>query len=399
MPRKIDSISIPDAYHGREQAYIKHQLLEAYLEKLLLIVGMSAEQLGIRELCYVDCFAGPWLDESEDLGSTSIAISLRVLAKCRQILLERGKNLWLRALYIEKSHDKFAKLKEYLDGRRQDGIDAESLEGDFADLRPAILEWCRRDSFTFFFVDPTAWTPVSLGMLQPLLERPESEFLINLMYDHVNRAVSMQDSQVSIRLLLGQTPNVEQLHGKEREKQLLKIYRANLKGLVPTTSQWPARTAYVRVLDPLKNRPKYHLVYLTRHPRGIVEFMEISEKLDLIQKRVRAETRQRQRIERTRTGELFSSEEDVREEEGHATVEEVERFWLSQLTERPRRFGPAEFADLLEETDWFPGDLQRALGKLINQGKVRNLDADGKRRSKFLHFEKSERLQLARDDK
>lgn len=52
--------TVPETYRGREQAYIKHRLLESYLEKLFLIVGMSARKLGITEFCYVDCFAGPW---------------------------------------------------------------------------------------------------------------------------------------------------------------------------------------------------------------------------------------------------------------------------------------------------------------------------------------------------
>lgn len=394
MPKKTDSLSMPDAYHGREQAYVKHRLLEAYLERLFLIVGMGAQQLGIKEICYVDCFAGPWGDKSENLSTTSIAISLRVLAKCRQILFERGKKLSFRALYIESDPSRFALLKRYLVERPNDGIGAEALQGNFVDLRPGIIEWCSGDAFAFFFIDPTKWTPVSMEVLRPLLERPQSEFLINLMYGHVNRAASMQDSQVPISLLFGEAPNVEHLHGQERENRLLDIYRGNLKKLVPTAPGWPARTAYVRVLDPVKNRPKYHLVYLTAHPRGIVEFMEISQKLDLIQKRVRADTQQRRRIEKTRTAELFASDENIREEDGGASAEEVEQYWRAHLSSEPRRFGWSEFADILEETNWFPGDLQRALGNLIDAGTVRNLDAEGKRQSRFLHFDKGERLQL-----
>ena len=72
----------------------------------------------------------------------------------------------------------------------------------------------------------------------------------------------------------------------------------------------------------------------------------------------------------------------------------MERYWLTKLADQPRQFGEAEFADFLEETDWFPGDLQRALGNLIAAGKARNLDMIKPRRTKFLHFEKGgERLQ------
>lgn len=53
---------------------------------------------------------------------------------------------------------------------------------------------------------------------------------------------------------------------------------------------------------------------------------------------------------------------------------------------------------ILEETDWFPGDLQSALGNLINAGKVRNLDAPRKRPKKPLHWDKDERLELMEKD-
>lgn len=389
---------MPEAYRGREQAYVKHRLLEAYLEKLFLIVGMSAKQLGIQELAYVDCFAGPWGDESESLDSTSIAISLRVLSRCQDALHKHGASLTFRALYIEKDPGAFARLKRYLDGRTPDGIDAEPLEGDFIDLIPAILEWADRDTFAFFFIDPTQWRPVSVGVLKPLLERPQSEFLINFMYDFANRAVSMGDLRRQTTELLGEEPDVGELHSLEREKALLGLYRRNLKRLVSTQPQWPARSAYVRVLDPVRNRPKYHLVYLTTHPRGLVEFMDASEDLDLIQKRVRAATRQQRREEKTGIRELFADAEQVREDEGHASPQEVERCWLDRLTTEPRRFGYAQFADMLEETDWFPGDFQGALGTLIAKGMVRNLDATGKRRTKFLHLDKDgEHLQRVGD--
>ena len=95
---------------------------------------------------------------------------------------------------------------------------------------------------------------------------------------------------------------------------------------------------------------------------------------------------------------MFGAPEQADGQEGHVSVSEVEKYWLDRLTPAPRLFGEKEFADMLEETDWFPSDLQRALGNLMKQGLVQNLDAPGKRRSRFLHYEKDgERLQLIRE--
>lgn len=383
---------VPETYQGREQAYIKHRLLESYLEKLFLIIGMSSGKLGVAELCYVDCFAGPWGDESEELGSTSIAISLRILDKCRKELQKRGSELAFRALYVEKDRAAFKRLKGHLEGHTPQAIQAQALEGDFVQLRRDILDWCGNRSFVFFFIDPTQWMPVGVDILRPLLQRPHSEFLINFMYDFVSRAASMRDYQEHMIPLLGEAPEVDDLHGSEREKHLLNIYRTNLKHLLP---RYHARSAYARVLDRTKERPKYHLVYLTTHPRGIVEFMTISENLDQIQRRVRAATKQSARVDKTGQSELFSPENLPAPEHNQVNMEEVERYWLKNLSLQPKRFGREEFADMLEETDWFPGDFQVALGNLIAAGKVKNLDARGKRRRMFLHFDgEGERLQL-----
>jgi hypothetical protein len=294
---------------------------------------------------------------------------------------------------VEKAHAPFARLKDFLARRPADGIDAQPLQGDFTELMPAIQEWAR-DGFAFFFIDPKAWRPVSVGILKPLLQRPQSEFLINFMYDFANRALSMTDFQAQARELLGEMPDVKHLQPQAREETVLAVYRRNLVRLVPTQPPWRARSGYVRVLDPLKNRPKYHLVYLTTHPRGLIEFMEASDALDLVQKQVRAATKQRRRQEKTGMEELFNDAELVSDEEGHVSETEVQAYWIRRLVTGPRRIDYAEFADMLEETDWFPSDLQRALGDLIKEGRVRNLDAVGKRRTRFVHFDKGERLEL-----
>ena len=78
-----------------------------------------------------------------------------------------------------------------------------------------------------------------------------------------------------------------------------------------------------------------------------------------------------------------------------ANLIEVEQYWLKYLSGGTKRVGEEEFANLLEDTDRFPGDFQRGLGNLIDAGKVRNLDAPRKRPKNPLHWKKeSERLEL-----
>lgn len=396
MPESDSRSVVPDQYQGREQAYIKHRLLEGYLEKLFLIIGSSARRLNLTEICYVDCFAGPWSSESDDLSDTSIGISLRILKKCQDSLRARAISVKFRALYVEKDKASFQRLEKFLREKVPADIQAKALNGDFVDLRSKILEWCDESAFVFFFIDPKGWSPVSINTLRPMLRRRRSEFLINFMYDFVNRTASMADWKNEISELLGESVDAAGLSPESREKLLLSTYRKNLKGELPPDAQWKPRSGYVRVLDRSKERPKYHLVYLTTHPRGVVEFMEISEGIDQIQKQVRASTKSAVRSAKTGMDDMFGSETFVDDKGGHADETAVLQYWRDLLAGGGARLiGEEEFANMLEETNWFPGDFQRALNLLVNAAEVENLDAKGKRPKKPLHWDGvGERLQL-----
>lgn len=388
--------SAPASYEGREQAWIKHLLLKNYLERLLLIVGMGGRRSGLVELCYVDCFAGPWGDESAELETTSIAISLRTMQECQRVLRGQGVNVKMRALYIERDDTAYARLQAYLGEAEFNGIEASCMHGDFVDLRQDILTWCGRHAFTFFFIDPKGWKSVGVPQLQPLLARPGSEFLINFMYDFINRTASMSAWKQEIATFLDcDLPSVDRLDGQppgKREDSLVRTYRESLKQAFGSRgSHASARSAHVRVMDPDRRRPKYHLVYLTAHPKGIVEFMEISEKLDVVQRRVSASKRNARQQAKSGTGDLFGAEsyEAATPAALEAQPHEVDGFWLQYLTEGPQRIDEAKMADLIEATGWMPSEFQTSLSRLIEDGHVRNRDAKRRRRSRPLHYEKA----------
>jgi len=390
--------AMPDAYDGREQAYIKHRLLESYLQTLFLIIGHSVRRSGKGiELCYIDCFAGPWGDNSEGIESTSIAISLRALEACQQKLEANGVSAIIRALYVEDDSHAFGRLEKFLEESVPRGIQAQCFKGNFVELRSRILGWVGQEAFAFFFIDPKGWKEVGIETLRPLLERPRSEFLITFMYDFINRTISMADWKDEMVELLGEALAVEGLIPEEREHQILTTYRASLRNCVSTGKQgYRARTAYARVLDSNKNRPKYHLIYLTSHPLGIVKFMNVSEEMDFVQKQVRAVTKNRQLELRSRTPDLFGAASHVDPVAGHAGPEDVDQFWRDYLARGERRIRVDEFADILERKNWFPGDLQASLLRLIENGEVVNHDAPKKRWKKPLHFEErnGERLEF-----
>jgi len=207
-------------YKGREHTYIKHTLLKAYLERLFMIIGQYAKRIR-----YVDCFAGPWQEGSEDLSDTSIAISLNIMRKCHEGLLRYGKDVNFKALYIEKDKKAFNKLTSFLGTETSHAVDAHSLCGEFYPLRKQILEWCGQEDFTFFFIDPTGWKQViEPNTLRPLLQRQNSEFLINFMFDFVLRAHSQVTFEKQMKSIFGEIPNTVGMAPKEKETYLIERY-------------------------------------------------------------------------------------------------------------------------------------------------------------------------------
>lgn len=392
--------SVPAIYDGREQAWIKHQLLESYLEKLLLIIGMAARSQGKIEICYVDCFAGPWGDDSEQMEGTSIAISMRTMAMCKQKLAKLGVDATMRALYIELDKRAFARLSDYLDKATPAGVDAQCKQGDFLALRQDISKWCGGTAFTFFFIDPKGWKTVGVPNLRPLLARPRSEFLINFMYDFINRTAAMREWQDEIAEFLDQSIEVVQgLEGAApqiRETALLSTYRQGIKNaLPPQRARFGPRTAYVRVMDRDRERAKYHLVYLTTHPVGIIEFMQISQDVELIQKRVRVAKKVETRQQQSGMDDMFSETYDnLVDDEEQASPDVVDQFWLTYLSTTPKVVDEDAFANILEQQGWTPNDLQASLARLIKAGKVGNVNVTSFRPKRPLHYEKKEKLVL-----
>lgn len=374
-------MSIPESYRGREQTYIKHQLLAAYLKRLFIIIGLF--QPVIR---YVDCFSGPWNEKEDNLQDTSIGNSLKIMEECRDGLRRMNKDVSFKALFIEKNRTGFKKLEEHLNKIESPGIGLSALKGDFFELRDEILSWCGEQDFTFFFIDPTGWKKVvEISTLEPLLRRPNSEFLINFMYDFLLRTHTQESFYQDMREIFGEVPDTSGMTPKQREKHLIDLYRFRLKQIAPARGG-KARVAHVPILYPLRDRTLYHLVYLTRHPKGIAVFMQASEKLDFVQRQVREQAKQDDRVKKTGQRE-FEFYDNIKPET-EVDLEDVKAYWLNKLSLHSKAFGVEQLADMIEETGWFESDFQAAFRELAEEGAVANLDdTTNRRRTKFVHFD------------
>jgi three-Cys-motif partner protein len=376
----------PRHYEGREQAWIKHLVLENYLKQLTAILGVNQASF---EFTYIDCFAGPWGDASESMSGTSIAISLKTLGECKTMLEERGCKVKMRALYVEESDSAYPRLAAYLADSTPQGVETHSIHGEFVQSREQILNWVGNAGFAFFFIDPKGWSEIKIATLKPLLLRPKAEFVINFMYDFINRTLSMRGWQSEMEKLMGEPLDLTQIDRESREETIVNTYSKNLKKLVHTAGNRPVRSTYATVADPRKERTKYHLVFVTTHPKGIIKFRETYEAASAIQDTMRAHIRDKSKEDKAGITDLFADQAPpFVDNSGIKALEPaIDAFWLQHIGIE-HRYDETAFSDILEEKSWWsPAQLQASLVRLIAQSKVENLDASKPRRSKPLHYD------------
>jgi len=288
------------AYLGREQTLVKHTVLRQYLTALALIVGRTFA----RDIVFVDCCSGPWETVTDDLSDSSVGIAIQQLRLARDMLNGEGRSVTFRCLFAEEKPSTFAQLKKFCDAVTD--IEVEALPGDFTQHIPAIQRFVarRNKSFPFFFIDPTGWTPLQINPLTPLLRTDPGEVLINFMTSHIRRFLSAEGKDFDA--LLGQQPldEIQKLSGQERDDAALFTYA----GHVRQRGNFPYVCTTV-VLNPERNESHFHLIYATRHHKGVEVFKQAERKAREVMTMARAEIKERKRIDCTQQRELFTVEE------------------------------------------------------------------------------------------
>src|SRR5688572_13496635 len=274
---------------GREQAYIKHCLLEEYLPQLTYKVGTTWDAL-----VYVDGFAGPWQTADPNHADTSFSIAVQALRRCQGGLREsRGRDL-----RIESNDDKdaYAQLRRFAEQQSSSSFGIHPLWGDFIEKIPeieSIIKTNTRNAFRFVFLDPKGWADIPMRRLQPFFRDRSCEVLINLMTRHIIRFLDEPDRAESYHNLFGRKEvlpilramKVRNVASHERAEQAVREYGQSLRLL--------CGFKYVSsaiILEPDKESIRYFLVYGTNHPRGVEVFKSAETKAANIQNEVRHDT-------------------------------------------------------------------------------------------------------------
>jgi len=290
-------------YLGREQAYIKHCLLEDYLPDWAYKVGSTW-----GGLVYVNGFAGPWQTTQADYADTSFGIAIQTLFQCQSGLLQtRGRELPMQCILIERDKKAFAQLKQFAIAKSKPGFGVHALQGEFIekiDDVEAIIKHHTRNPFRFIFLDPKGWADIPMKRLQPFLKGRSCEVLINLMTRHIIRFLDEPDREASYNHLFGRTDVLKVLQNSRlrsepsyvRTEEAVREYGKSLRLLCGF--QYVSAAV---ILEPDEEAIRYFLVYATNHPRGIEVFKNAETRAARIQDEVRHDTH----IRRTRQPDLL----------------------------------------------------------------------------------------------
>ncbi len=288
----------PEEYRGREQTYVKHFFLESYLERVAYNILSSRDGF-----VYVDGFSGPWKTADEAFDDTSFMIAVRQMRSVRKgIKRALGKDVRIRCFFVEANPTAFQELARL--AAKITDMEVKTLPATFEDAVPDIVRYIGPE-FSLTFIDPTGWSGYAMNKIRPLLNL-RGEVLINFMFDHLNRFLEdpRPSTAASFNGLFGDPHWFREFEdlvvgGMAREEAALNIYLDRLR-----TAGGFAHVTSTRILKPLSDRSYFHLVYGTRHLKGLREFRAVEKKMVPEQERIRTAARE----EKTGQKDLFADD-------------------------------------------------------------------------------------------
>lgn len=334
-------MELPQDYRNREQSYLKHRVLYEYLLLWGRKIG-SLSQRGPMRLWYVDCFAGPWQNKNERLTDTSIHIGLSAMEDAATAWREKGHDIELKAVFVEKDRKPFQRLQAYLNSRTDDTIETRAFFGEFGSHTNQISELLANDP-AFVFIDPTGFKGVAMDYLRPLMRPRMRDVLVNVMFNDINRFKDDPRGFLRQQMMDFFGTNGEVLSPGMTEHELLATYRRNLKKVCNLSY-----SADLAIPHPTHSRTWFRLVIGGKHKDVIDVFRRVEARIvGREASAVRIEARDRRTEERTGQLSLLNPEEGPDADPWYhdennrdkAKIREILPEWLA-------RNGPTPFGSL-----------------------------------------------------
>lgn len=259
-----------ETYFLREQTAAKHFILRHYLQGLALITLQGSFQT----LTYVDGFSGPWKSRNDDFSDTSFMIAIKVLRDIQWQMKAKGLNPVIKCFFVEKDAGAFAQLNPVVMKHNipTNGFHVATFHGRFEDAISSIMAFAQ--GMTLTFIDPTGWTEYAFDKIKPLLSRPQSETLVNFMYDHVSRFTAWDDEKI-----------IDSFNGILRPGWRDRIDRTLPPGVAAERifrQEFRSAGGFAHAVStPIKkasDRTHFCITYGTRHPKGLEVYRDVENR-------------------------------------------------------------------------------------------------------------------------
>ncbi len=263
---------LPTVWDMEPHTAAKHQILEEYLKAWFPILSKWHGRI-----VYLDGFAGPGVYSNGEDGSPVISIRIAhehfLQDKLREIIF------W----FIEKDKKRADKLSEVLKNKFPNlskKFQYEVVKSEFAtDLAKnldAIEKQGAKLAPTFAFIDPFGFSGLPMNLISRLMGYDKSEVLITFMAGFVNRfTIDLRENVMDDLFGTHQWSEINDIKDPDKRRNfILKLYQDQLIRI--------ANAKYVKTFEMIgeKNQLIYHLVFATKHIRGLEVMKEAMFKVD-----------------------------------------------------------------------------------------------------------------------
>ena len=275
-------------YLGREHAYVKHYLLAEYLPRWAFKTGTKWDPL-----VFVDGFAGPWKSKDIEFADASFGIALRELNKAVAGLAKVNRKVRGVCVFVEKDPKPFAKLNAFAQSHSTESVRAVAFEGRFTDKIENINKYVATvgsKPFKLVFLDQKGWAAAPMKELKSFVGLRSCELFFNVMTSFLTRFVEREGLAQSYDSFFGRKGVIDRIRklpkgAGEREEAVVDEYCLSLREICGFRY-----VSQAVIMDTLKERTRYYLVFATNSLHGVKVFKEAEQRAAAAQDEVRHET-------------------------------------------------------------------------------------------------------------
>jgi len=254
--------------HIKRVSRIKHAILHRYLPAWARILG-SANQ----RLCYFDCYAGRGEFE---FGGKHVEGSPLIAVRSATRYVTANPNRMMTVVLIEKGAMEAEALQGYLERFRPypRGLQVHIVRADSTTLIGELLGQVDDLAPSFFLIDPYGH-PLTIPLINQILDRKRTEALINLMWYRINMDLGKPSVHHLLDNLFGDDSwRVQQFmteSGKQREDHFLKFFSSRLHA----DFVLPFRIGFDPEDKIRGHRTKYYLLHVSNHPKAALLMKDV----------------------------------------------------------------------------------------------------------------------------